>query len=416
MNKIDQLLLEALKASLQNKKVDWDFEILDDEWQMLFEKAEIHQIFPMIYEAIYACPAAQPQFAELFAPLKRQIVQKVMLQIMKTEEFLCLYRHLNERGIYPAVVKGIVCRQLYPNPDYRSSGDEDMLIDSSWFPQCHEAMLEYGMIPTGNVEKIMTDYEVPYGKKGSPISIELHKSLFPHDSDAYGEFNRYFTVVHEKAVTIDVQGTKVKTLNESMHLFYLICHAFKHFLHSGFGIRQVCDIIMFANEYGDKIDWSEVLCNCKEIRADKFAAALFVIGEKYLVFDAERACYSKEWKEIKVDESALLEDLLMSGIYGDSDMSRKHSSMITLNAVTAEKEGKTSKGNVLKTIFPGMKSMKAKYMYLERFPFLLPIAWCQRIFEYLKESKNSEGNNAAGSIKIGNQRVELLKEYDIIKK
>lgn len=414
MNRSDKLLLEALKASLKNEKVTWDFEISVEDWELLLKKAEIHLVLPMIYEAVYSCPAAQPVFAEKLAPMKRQIVQKVMIQVMKTDEFLRLYKHLNGKGIYPAVVKGIVCRQLYPNPDYRSSGDEDMLIDPSWFVSCHEAMQEYGMEAFMDEERLMTEYEVPYGKKGSPISIELHKSLFPQESDAYGELNQFFVDVHETAVPIEVQGTKIKTLNYADHLFYLICHAFKHFLHSGFGIRQVCDIIMFANAYGEMVDWHNILTKCQKISAHKFAAALFKIGKKYLVFDEEKAGYIDEWKKIDVDENALLEDLLMSGIFGDSDMSRKHSSTITLNAVTAQKEGKKAKTNIVKTIFPNLKSMKSKYSYLEKYPYLLPVAWGQRILKYRKESQNSEGNKASESIKIGNQRVELLKEYDII--
>ena len=71
---------------------------------------------------------------------------------------------------------------------------------------------------------------------------------------------------------------------------------------------------------------------------------------------------------------------------------------------------------MLKTVFPGLGSMKAKFSYLEKYPFLLPVAWVQRILKYSKESKNSEGNKASESIKIGNQRVELLKEYGIIEK
>ena len=416
MNRSDKLLLEALKASLKNEKVTWDFEISAEDWDILFKKAEIHLILPMIYEAVYTCSSAQPVFAEKLAPMKRQIMQRVMIQVMKTDEFLRLYKHLNGKGIYPAVVKGIVCRQLYPNPDYRSSGDEDVLIDPSWFEICHEAMLEYGMKVLMEADRLVTEYEVPYGKSGSPISIELHKSLFPEESDAYGELNRFFTNVHETAVTIEVQGTQIKTLNYTEHLFYLICHAFKHFLHSGFGIRQVCDIVMFANAYGKMIDWQEIFVKCEEIKAHKFAAALFKIGEKYLVFDEEKANYGEDWKKIIVDETALLDDLLMSGIFGDSDMSRKHSSTITLNAVTAQKEGKKAKTSILKTIFPEFKSMKGKYPYLEKYPYLLPAAWGQRILKYRKESRNSEGNKASESIKIGNQRVELLKEYGIVEK
>lgn len=111
---------------------------------------------------------------------------------------------------------------------------------------------------------------------------------------------------------------------EDLHLFYLICHAFKHFLHSGFGIRQVCDIVLFANAYGKEIDWIRILQQCREIHADLFTAALFQIGQKYLTFDPSRAGYPQEWQEIQVDEQLMLDDLLEAGIYGDGTMSRKH--------------------------------------------------------------------------------------------
>ena len=39
-----------------------------------------------------------------------------------------------------------------------------------------------------------------------------------------------------------------------MKILYLLLHAFKHFLHSGFGIRQVSDIILFSEKYRDQIE------------------------------------------------------------------------------------------------------------------------------------------------------------------
>ena len=98
-------------------------------------------------------------------------------------------------------------------------------------------------------EELERIYEVPYGKKGSLIYIELHKSLFPPESDAYGDLNRFFENVYTDAIEIKIDNTDIRTMGYTDHLFYLICHAFKHFLHSGFGIRQVCDIILFANAY-----------------------------------------------------------------------------------------------------------------------------------------------------------------------
>lgn len=257
-------------------------------------------------------------------------------------------------------------------------------------------------------------YEVPFVKQGSPLYIELHKSLFPPESDAYGDFNRYFEHVWDRSVELSAEGQTVCTLGYTDHLFYLICHAFKHFLHSGFGIRQVCDMILFANTWGKEIEWDTMLTWCKEIHADQFSAALFQIGQKYLCFDPDKAGYTESWRRIQVEEGMLLDDLLDAGIYGDSDMSRKHSSNMTLDAVAADKKGKKASNAVLKSLFPSAKSLQGRYPYLQKHPYLLPVAWISRVLHYRAETKNSINNNAADSLKIGNQRIELLKKYGII--
>ena len=414
MEAVQELFLQAMKASLENKKVTWETALEDQEWLALFQLAEAHHVLPLIYDAVYCCPAAQNSEGELFAPFKKRTVQMVMLQTQKTSEFLRLYEKLRAAGVKLCIVKGIICRNIYPNPDYRISGDEDILIPAEQFPLCHEAMLAYGMTLSEPEQDINEVYEVPYGKQGSPIYIELHKSLFPPESEAYGDLNRFFEGVTKRLIEVPVQGSMISTMEYTDHLFYLICHAFKHFLHSGFGIRQVCDIILFANAYGDEIDWARIVKNCSEIRAELFAAALFKIGEKYLSFDADKACYPAVWRELDVDESAMLNDLLDSGIYGGANMSRKHSSNITLNAVSAQKQGKKSGNHVLKTVFPPAKTLEGRFPYLKEHPYLLPVAWANRLMRYQKELHQTAGNDAAESIRIGNERIELMKQYGII--
>ena len=346
---------------------------------------------------------------------KRQVMQQVMMQTMRTNEFLELNKNLHAAGVRPLVVKGIICRNLYPQPDYRQSGDEDVLIPVDQFGICHKVMMDFGMQTTESENELSAAYEVPYRKIGSPLYIELHKHLFPPESDAYGDMNHFFEGVFERAIVEDIQGVPVYTMGYTDHLFYLICHAFKHFLHSGFGIRQVCDIIMYANKYGSQIDWMLILKNCKEINADKFAAALFQIGSKYLIFDPDKAEYPSAWRKIKVDEVPMLEDLLSGGLYGDSNMSRKHSSNITLDAVAAQKQGRKAKGIMLSSVFPSVSKLESRYPYLKKHPYLLPVAWCDRLWKYSKETKRTQNNNAAEALKIGNERVNLMREYDIIK-
>ena len=116
-----------------------------------------------------------------------------------------------------------------------------------------------------------------------------------------------------------------------------------------------------------------------------------------------------------MDERAMLEDLLDSGVFGASSMSRKHSSNITLNAVSAEKQGRKAGNGLLRTVFPPARQLAGRYPYLKEKPYLLPLAWVNRILKYGKETAGSPtDNNAAQSIKIGNGRVELLKKYGII--
>ena len=414
MEAVQELFLQALKAALENKKVSWDDELEAQEWLALFHLAEVHNVLPLIYDAVYSCPAARKAEGELFLPFKRRTVQTVMLQTQKTNEFLRLYEKLRDAGIKPCVVKGIICRSIYPNPDHRVSSDEDIWIPKEQFPLGHEVMLSWGMSLSVPEQDIDAAYEVPYGKKGSPIYIELHKSLFPPESAAYGDLNRFFDGITENPEEVLVQGSKLYTMGHTDHLFYLICHAFKHFLHSGFGLRQVCDIILYANTYGDKIDWERIVDQCRQIRAELFTAALFRIGEKYLCFDGDKACYPAVWRELELDESVMLEDLLDSGVYGGANMSRKHSSNITLNAVSAQKQGQKAGNNVLKTVFPPAKSLEGRFPYLKEHPYLLPVAWTSRIIHYQKELQQISGNDAAESIRIGNQRIELMKQYGII--
>ncbi len=406
--------LTILKAALTGDAPALDREIPAEEWEELFQMARIHKVLPLIFETVYASPAAQSA-QPLLTSVKRPIMRQVILQTMQTTDFLELNRRLQEAGIRPLVVKGIICRNLYPKPDHRPSGDEDVLIMPEQFDACHRILTDFGMLTAASPEEMENAYEVPYTKPGSPLYIELHKHLFPPDSTAYGDMNRFFEGVRDQAAAESIQGNTVYTMAPTDHLFYLICHAFKHFLHSGFGIRQVCDIVMYANRYGTQIDWLQVLENCKAIRAEQFAAALFQIGRNYLVFDPDQAAYPDVWREIQVDEIPMLEDLLSSGVYGDANMSRKHSSNITLDAVSAQKQGKKAKGSLVSSVFPSAAKLEGRYPYLKKHPWLLPAAWGSRLLHYARETGQTGDNNAAEALKIGSERVELMKTYGILK-
>ena len=400
-----ELFLNILNSALAGKSYEPKEEISPDRWAQIFHIAQQHQLLPVIVDACYQLPglAGSP----LLASVRGSVRQQVFVQARKTAEFLVLYRKLREAGAAPLVVKGIICRNLYPQPDYRTSSDEDVLIQPEQFDLCHEVMTAFGMETAEDLARFEKMYEIPYGKKGSPLYIELHKSLFSKESEAYGELNSYFGHVHEAAVEETVEGETILTMAPTDHLFYLICHSFKHFLHGGFGIRQVCDIVLFARRYGEQICWERVYENCESIRAEKFAEALFAIGKNHLGLETELP----EFWRTDVDEKPMLEDLLSSGIYGKATQERQHSSNITLNAVVRQKQGKAEGGGVLKSLFPGAGALESRYPYLKKYPFLLPVAWISRICRFAVKGGS---DSAAKTIQLGNERIALMKQYGIL--
>ena len=415
MNKIDVIFLEIIKNAVEGKKTETVPELSKDEWQRLFILAENHSLLPLFYESVYSLQELKTLDAPFVFAAKKKVMNQVLMQTVRTSEFLSLYKKLTENDIKPIVIKGITLRNLYTKPDHRPSSDEDVLIEKEKYPECHKILEEFGMQTAENEEARENSYEVPYRKNGSPLYIELHKCLFPPESEAYGDLNRFFENAFERASEETVEGNIICTLNHTDNLFYLICHAFKHFLHSGFGIRQVCDIVIYANKYGENIDWLWVYDNCSAISAIYFAAAIFKIGSKYLNFDIEKSAFSEEWQNIEVDEEAMLTDLLSGGLYGASDMSRKHSSNITLDAVVAGKKGKKKRNSIMLSLFPSKEKLENRYQYLKARPYLLPFAWAERIVKYSKETHTVKNNKATDSLKIGSERVELLRKYKIIK-
>lgn len=404
---IHTLFLEALNASLKNEAVSWEQPLEASQWEALFSLARIHKVLPMVFDAVSLCPAAKLAGSAFFTPIRQEVRLQVMHQTQRTAAFRELYVHLQSKGLTPMVVKGIVCRSLYPRPDLRSSADEDLLIPEDQFPRYHEAMVEWGMYASdaaGNPDS----YEVPYRKEGSPLFIELHKALFPRESEAYGHWNRYFTHAHSRSRMLEVQDVSLRMMEPTQHMFYLILHAFKHFLHSGFGIRQICDIALYGNAYGPEIDWAQIYSWCKDLRAEKFAAALLKIAREHLTFSPEKACLSACWLQLEVNEKPLLSDILEGGVYGGATLSRKHSSTMTLKAASGSSKG------LCASLFPSAEALQGKYPYLKQHPVLLPVAWGSRILNYGREVLRRGDSSALDAVAIGNSRIQLLRVYGII--
>lgn len=371
------------------------------DWPAIFTLANQQKLLPILFEAVRKMPAAEEN-AALFAAVKQQVIAQVLHQTMRASEFADLYQKLRAAGLHPVVVKGQLCSRLYPLKDHRISADDDLYIPDAEFMACHEQLLANGLTTDTPADELATADEVSYTKNGSPLYIELHRHLFDSAEDAHDELNHFFADLNP----VEIDGFLAMPPHE--HLLYLLLHAYKHFVRSGIGLRQFCDIGLWARAYHGEIDWQRLHEQCESVHAAAFAAAAFRIARDYLGIEFDLPA---PW-DGSIDVEPLLHDSLCGGVYGSNDLTRLHSSTVTLNAVKASRTGE--KSSVLSTVFPKREYLEHRYPYLKKRPYLLPVAWAQRLAHYASEKQSGAGNSASGSIKLAKERIELMKRYDIM--
>ena len=410
---LTNVFIDILKSAMTQTPYDTYKELDTKDWEMIYDISEKQQLAPMIYQQIFSNESFQhsdPEFQQFW---KMDTIKQAGNQARKSILFLMLFDKMWQNGLTPLVVKGIVCRDLYPNPDLRTSNDEDLYIPRDQFEKMDKFLQAEGFVREELIEDKVYQ-EVPYQNPMNGLYFELHMDLFSQESGAYGHFNQLFEDAFDTCMEAEIQGSKVLTLNPKEHFLYLVCHSLKHFLHSGFGIRQACDLLYFAKKYHDQFDWNEIRDIMKVYHMDAFAMNVLDIGVCYLGFTWDEIGLSKP-SDVEVDCTPLLDDMLDGGIFGQNDMNRVHSANITLNA--AEHESANAASGILASLFPEKEYIKTTYPYARKYPFLLPAAYLHRIFKYLSHHNADEQNTGQkSSTKIGMERVKLLEKYKIVEK
>lgn len=398
----DSLFLEILKTAMCGERMPADTQISCEDMADIIRLSQLHRVLPMVYDCVYpVCPYDERMQEEIRRCSKLLVLQ----QTVKTESFLKLYQKLQAQGLEPVVIKGIICRNLYPKPDLRFSADEDLLIPAQEYEIYDKALTEMGL--RKHRKRSENYYETSYFSDDG-LHIELHTSLFPTELEYFDEWNRIFENASDFTEYVQINSVNVRTLSPADHLIFLILHSLKHFVHSGVGIRQICDIVIFAQHFGAELDWEKV-CSClSQLSAEKFTAGLFNIGSKHLGFDGNACGYPEALGSLSVNEDYLLRDILCAGVYGGSTMSRRHSAGMTFGAVQGRK------ADLVHRLFPSGSELDSRYKYAKDNPLLLPAAWVHRIIRYMSEVDRKGDNSPAESVKTGKERIELLRRLGLL--
>ena len=378
------------------------------DWSAIFKIARAHNVFALIFDKA----SEVPEFTQLpeYISYMDKAMRMVADQMKRTQAFLKLYHAFAEEGLYPIVMKGIVCRKLYGKYcDHRPSGDEDILIRKEDYKLAEHILKSQGFVSQYEqvtLQQLEELQEVSFYNKTSKLHIELHTNPIGHENHLRYEMNELFKDVTENYREIEINGVMMHTMNHTDHFLFLILHSFKHLMTTGFGIRQVLDILLYYREFACEINWDIVESSLKKVGATDFVADIVYIGNKYLGFDLPVI-------GSPVCPEELLEDLIGSGIFGNRTQAQKTAFHMTNAAVNTS--GKQSKAAVwLSTIFPGRAHLLNLHPELQEKPWLLPVRWVQRWVRFIKHNRRNKGNLAKESMEISQRRINLLKKYKIL--
>ena len=405
MEAVQQQLLYCLAAYKRGERQAESAGLNGEEWERLYLAAAIHKMQPMVFETMWSVPGFCEGHRELLLRWRRETLMQTAGQTARSRRIVELSALLRERRIAHAVVKGVVCRELYSRPDLRPSGDEDVYVHPDDRERCGAVFAEQGL------KLAQRDDDVDHwNDAGTGLHIELHTSLTSGSKREDEKLEDYFRRELAHSITVPVTDGQVSTLPHTAHLVFLVCHALKHFLTGGFGVRTLCDVAAFLEKYHREIDLTMVQALVEEIHARGFLDQILAVGEGWLGMNPER--WGWEYST-KPDPEELLLDCLEAGVYGQSTLSRKHSAGMVMQAA----EDKKSRPGLLHTLFPARSGMENRYPVLKKHPVLLPACWVHRICKYAGEAaRGGKDNSPVESVSLGKKRTEMMVKYGVFTK
>ncbi|MGN1352903.1 MAG: nucleotidyltransferase family protein [Bacilli bacterium] len=167
MNNTQIQLVKLLNKSLAKEKIDIDKNINLSE---LISEAKINKVEALIYSAISE-ESKNIIDTEILNDLKKTTFYSGVQQLNHIKEVSRILKRFQNEKIDVLVLKGLVIRDLYPNPTLRTMSDADIVVKETDLEKSKELMLDLGY-----EEHHSSPSHFVYVKPGC-LPIELHWNL-----------------------------------------------------------------------------------------------------------------------------------------------------------------------------------------------------------------------------------------------
>lgn len=351
-----KLFLLVLRAFVKNQEIEERVkpQFTLETMERLFELAKAHDVVQIVSEVLFRS-GLLPEGEQLTEKYQEFQIDALYRYTTIEREQQKIYKVFEENGIDFVPLKGTVIRQYYPDPYMRTSCDVDILV--------HEEDLL-------KAEKLL-ESDLSYRSKGtidfhdislfseSGIHLELHYNLKEKNEN----LDKVLVSVWDYCEDTEA-GKHYKLESPEFFVFHHIAHMVNHFLRGGCGIRTFIDL--YYIEKSLEYNRSKLLVLLKESGIDTFYSAALQCVEVW--FDHEPPTEIVELIEAFV---------LKGGVYGTK---------INRMNIEQNRQGGKIKYFLFRVFLP-YDTLKYKYKFLQKYKFLLPVAWMVRLFTFLSPQK-----------------------------
>ena len=249
------------------------------DWEYLFLLARRHSIVPLVYRQLDR-HAADLIPTEHLNQLKKHYFENVARNTVLTAELCRLITRFADSGIDAIPYKGPALAQFaYGNLALRRFVDLDVIVKKSDVLKAREILLGEGYTPSKSLSLnqqellLRTQHNMQFSRDNHRLIVELHWEVAPHlfastvDSDQ----------LWDNLTTVDLNGTKVKTLSATDLLFSLCVHGSRHLWER---LGWICDIAELLARHS--FDWPALLKRAAQADTDRMFLLGLYLAERLL--------------------------------------------------------------------------------------------------------------------------------------
>ncbi len=271
-----------------------------------------------------------------------------------------LTKAFSSEGIDYRLLKGAYIRDYYQKPEMRAMSDMDILIRDSQYKKIKPLMKRLGYIFSYE-----SDHEITW-KLPNGLVVELHKSLVPTYNK---DFIRYYG-----------DGWRVFSNDQKIYekqYIYSFVHFAKHYRDGGAGIKYVFDFYIMQKS-NPSIDYEYIRAELEDLKLLEFYDN--IVNTMGVWFQGEA--------DNKIS-NLITENLFTSGVYGNFE---KHA--IAKTYKKSKKTGSVKRARISNTFssaFSSLDDNKKRHRFLNKMPFLLPLAWVINWVSAISKNRNKIG-------------------------